>query len=47
MIECAVEYLLARLAHRVRPVLERFGQRFNRICGGAFAAMGVALPLAR
>ena len=47
VIECAVEVLLARLAHRIRPVLERFGQRFNRICGGAFAAMGVALPLAR
>lgn len=47
VIECAVEVLLARLAHRIRPVLERFGQRFNRVCGGAFAAMGVALPLAR
>lgn len=47
LIECVVEVLLARLAHRIRPVLERFGQRFNRVCGGAFAAMGVALPLAR
>ena len=47
VIECVVEVLLARLAHRIRPVLERFGQRFNRICGGAFAAMGVALPLTR
>ena len=47
LIECAVECLLARLAHRIRPALQRFGKRFNRICGGAFAAMGVALPLAR
>ena len=47
VIECVVEILLARLAHRIRPALERFGKRFNRICGGAFAAMGVALPLAR
>lgn len=47
LIECVVEVLLARMAHRIRPVLERFGKRFNRICGGAFAAMGVALPMAR
>ena len=47
VIECVVEVLLARLAHRVRPALERFGKRFNRVCGGAFAAMGVALPLTR
>lgn len=47
VIECGVEYLLARLANRIRPALERLGQRFNRICGGAFATMGVALPLTR
>ena len=47
VIECVVEVVLARLAHRVRPALERFGRRFNRVCGGAFAAMGVALPLTR
>lgn len=46
-IECVVEILLARMAHRIRPALERYGKRFNRICGGAFAAMGVALPLTR
>jgi len=46
-IECVVEYLLARMAHRIRPVLEGYGKRFNRICGGAFAAMGVALPMTR
>ena len=46
-IECVVEYLLARMANRIRPALERYGKRFNRICGGAFAAMGVALPMTR
>ena len=46
-IECVVEYMLARMAHRIRPVLEGYGKRFNRICGGAFAAMGVALPMTR
>ncbi|OZI71467.1 LysE family translocator [Bordetella genomosp. 12] len=44
VIEFAVEYLLARLAHRVRPWLERSGRRFNKVCGGLFALMGIALP---
>ena len=47
VIECVVEMLLSRMAHRIRPVLDRYGKRFNRICGGAFAAMGVALPMTR
>lgn len=47
VVEFVVEYLLARLAHRVRPRLERVGAKFNRACGGMFAAMGVALPMTR
>lgn len=47
VIECGVEVVLARMAHRIRPALERYGKRFNRICGGAFAAMGAALPMTR
>lgn len=47
VVEFAVEYLLARLAHRIRPWLERSGRRFNKACGGLFALMGVALPLTR
>ncbi len=43
-IEFVVEYLLARLTHRVHPWLERSGRRFNKRCGGLFAAMGIALP---
>ncbi len=46
-IEFVFEYLLAMLAHRIRPTLERFGQAFNRAFGGLFVAMGVALPLTR
>ncbi|WP_213959131.1 MULTISPECIES: LysE family translocator [unclassified Variovorax] len=46
-IEVIVEYLLALLAHRIRPWLERAGRNFNRVCGGMFAAMGVALPMTR
>lgn len=47
VIEFMVEMLLARTAHRIRPALERYGKRFNRVCGGAFALMGVALPMTR
>ncbi|MBM7060603.1 LysE family translocator [Pseudomonas sp. UL073] len=45
--EGLTEYLLARLAHRVRPWLERSGKGFNRACGGLFGLMGAALPLTR
>jgi threonine/homoserine/homoserine lactone efflux protein len=45
VVEILVEYLLALLAHRVRPWLERAGRNFNRVCGGMFAALGVALPM--
>ena len=38
--------ILARAAHRIRPFLERAGKRFNKVCGGLFAAMGIALPSA-
>ena len=47
VIEFATESMLARLAHRIRPVLERAGKRFNRVCGGMFIAMGAALPMTR
>ena len=46
-VEFVVEYLLALLAHRIRPLLERAGKRFNRVCAGMFVAMGVALPMTR
>jgi threonine/homoserine/homoserine lactone efflux protein len=46
-VECVVEVLLAGLAHHIRPALERTGKRFNRVCGGLFVAMGLALPMSR
>lgn len=45
--EFLVEYLLARLAFRVRPWLERGGKGFNRGCGTLFALIGAALPMTR
>ena len=44
-IECSVEFLLAKLAHSIRPLLNRAGNKFNRACGVLFAVMGAALPM--
>jgi len=46
-VEFLVEWLIARLAARIRPWLERRGRHFNRCCGGMFALIGVALPVTR
>ncbi|MEN5301230.1 MULTISPECIES: LysE family translocator [unclassified Pseudomonas] len=46
-VECVVEYVLARLAFRIRPWLAKGGKGFNRCCGSLFALIGVALPLSR
>ncbi len=46
-VEFLVEYLLARLAFRIRPWLAKGGKGFNRCCGSLFALIGVALPLSR
>lgn len=47
VVEFLVELLLALLALRVRPWLQRGGRTFNRSCGVLFVLIGVALPLAR
>jgi threonine/homoserine/homoserine lactone efflux protein len=44
-IEFATEMLIASVAHRVAPWLQRVGRRFNQVCGGIFIAIGVVLPL--
>lgn len=46
-VEFLVEYLLARLAFRIRPWLTKGGKGFNRCCGSLFALIGLALPLGR
>jgi threonine/homoserine/homoserine lactone efflux protein len=45
VIEIATELLIASMAHRISPWLRRVGKRFNQVCGGMFALIGVALPL--
>ena len=47
VIEYAFEVFLAVMASRIRPWLERAGRRFNRVCGGMFVVMGIALPASR
>lgn len=44
-IEMATELLIASMAHRISPWLQRVGRRFNQACGGVFVAIGAALPL--
>ena len=45
VIEVITEWLLASMAHRISPWLQRSGRTFNKTCGGIFVAIGVALPL--
>ncbi|MGX5220155.1 LysE family translocator [Pseudomonas segetis] len=47
MVEGLVEYLLARMAQRIRPWLQRSGKGFNRSCAVMFIAIGSALPMTR
>ena len=44
-IECVTEVLIASLAQRVSRWLARVGRGFNRVCGGIFLVIGLALPL--
>jgi homoserine/homoserine lactone efflux protein len=46
-VEFIVELLLAMAAQRVRHALQRVGRTFNRVCGGLFVVMGLALPMTR
>lgn len=45
VVEVTYELVVASLAHRIRPYLQRAGRRFNQACGGVFMAIGFALPL--
>jgi threonine/homoserine/homoserine lactone efflux protein len=45
VIETLTELGIAATAARLRPWLDRVGQRFNQVCGGLFMLIGAALPL--
>lgn len=45
LVEIATEWLIASLANRLRPWLQRVGKRFNQVCGGIFVLVGAVLPL--
>jgi threonine/homoserine/homoserine lactone efflux protein len=45
VIEFIYEYVVASAANRIKPWLARFGKNVNRVFGGIFMAIGVALPL--
>jgi threonine/homoserine/homoserine lactone efflux protein len=45
VIEFIYEYVVASLANKIKPWLARFGKKVNRVFGGIFMAIGVALPL--
>ena len=44
VIETLTELGIAATAARLRPWLDRVGQRFNQVCGGLFMLIGAALP---
>jgi threonine/homoserine/homoserine lactone efflux protein len=44
-IEIITETVIAVTSERVQPFLAKFGKRVNRVFGGMFVAIGIALPL--
>jgi threonine/homoserine/homoserine lactone efflux protein len=45
VVELLTELLIAGMANRIAPWLQKTGKRFNQACGGIFMAIGIALPL--
>jgi homoserine/homoserine lactone efflux protein len=45
IIEFLYEYAVASLANKIKPFLATFGKKVNRVFGGIFMVIGVALPL--
>jgi threonine/homoserine/homoserine lactone efflux protein len=45
VIEFLYELAVASAANKIKPFLAKFGKKVNRVFGGIFIAIGVALPL--
>ena len=45
IVEFIYEYAVASLANKIKPFLAKFGKKVNRVFGGIFMVIGVALPL--
>ena len=44
-IEIVTETVIALTSEKIQPFLAKFGTRVNRVFGGMFVAIGIALPL--
>ena len=45
VIEIVTETVIALTSEKIQPFLAKFGTRVNRVFGGMFVAIGIALPL--
>ena len=45
VIEFLYELAVASTANKIKPFLAKFGKKVNRVFGGIFIAIGIALPL--
>ena len=45
VIEFLYELAVAAAANKIKPFLAKFGKKVNRVFGGIFIAIGIALPL--
>lgn len=45
VVEFLYEFVVATLADRIKPFLQRIGKRLNRVFGSVFVVIGIALPL--
>ncbi len=45
VVEFVYEFVVATLADRIKPFLQRIGKRLNRVFGSVFVVIGIALPL--
>jgi threonine/homoserine/homoserine lactone efflux protein len=45
VVEFLYELVVATLADRIKPFLQRIGKKLNRVLGSVFVVIGIALPL--